>query len=46
MQKHSIENIRLIAYEIFSKITTSWTENILYIWSGIDIRGGEQGGQI
>jgi len=33
MQKHSIENIRLIAYEYdkFSKEVTSWTEKILYI---------------
>jgi len=28
--KQSIENIRLSAYDKFSKIVTSWTEKILY----------------
>jgi len=30
MQKHSIENLRLIAYGKFNKIVTSWTDKILY----------------
>jgi len=32
MKKHSIENFRLTAYSKFSKILTSWTKNILYIY--------------
>jgi len=31
MYKHSIENLRLIAYGKFSKIVASWTEKSIHI---------------
>jgi len=32
MQKHSVENFRLIAYGKHSSIVTSWTKKFTYIY--------------